>query len=102
MLLAMEELGDNLVLDTPEVLLETNTTVLQVWNLSAVAPRDVIGLQLTLHDSEVQEANISYSRNRENRSGSDSYADIDAAIMLPGKIGQRIMQGEWKMMERET
>ncbi|XP_070191574.1 multiple epidermal growth factor-like domains protein 6 [Littorina saxatilis] len=89
---AVESLGDSVSLgESGSTRIQTNNTVLQVWNLTTVSDSHVLGLELALDSGEVTD--ITDGQGRENRSeGEGRYDNTDTAIMLPGKMGRSIAQ----------
>ncbi|XP_076461001.1 uncharacterized protein LOC143293704 [Babylonia areolata] len=83
---AVEQLADKVSLEEGPVLLKTNTTVLRVWNLTAASQSPFLGLQLRSNGELV---NGSSAVN--NQSDVDTHADVEAAVLLPGDIGRRIV-----------
>ncbi|XP_070209791.1 uncharacterized protein [Littorina saxatilis] len=89
---AVESLGDSVSLgDSGSARIETNNTVLQVWNLTAVSDSYVLGLELALDSGEVTE--IREGQGRGNRlEGELQHDNTDTAIMLPGKTFRSILE----------
>ncbi|XP_070182657.1 adhesion G-protein coupled receptor G6-like [Littorina saxatilis] len=89
---AVESLGDRVSLgDAGSARIQTNSTVLQVWNLTTVSDSHVLGLDLALDSGDVTD--ITDGQGRGNRSeGERKYDNTDTAIMLPGKMGRSIVE----------
>ncbi|KAK7091735.1 adhesion G-protein coupled receptor G2-like [Littorina saxatilis] len=89
---AVESLGDSVLLgESGSTRIQTNNTVLQVWNLTTVSDSHVLGLELASDSGEVTE--VTEGQGRGNRSeGEEKYDNTDTAIMLPGKIGRSIIE----------
>ncbi|KAK7091734.1 hypothetical protein V1264_009378 [Littorina saxatilis] len=89
---AVESLGDSVLLgESGSTRIQTNNTVLQVWNLTTVTDSHVLGLELASDSGEVFE--ITEGQGRGNRSEDEGkYDNTDTAIMLPGKTFRSIAE----------
>ncbi|XP_076452709.1 putative adhesion G protein-coupled receptor E4P [Babylonia areolata] len=83
LIVAVEQVADRVALPEGTVRLQTNSTVLQVWNLTAAAPPSFLGLLLK---SDGELVNVT--------SVSNQSVDTDTAILLPGEVGHNIVEAK--------
>ncbi|XP_076452235.1 uncharacterized protein LOC143287880 [Babylonia areolata] len=89
LIVAMEEVADRVTLPAEgAVRLQTNGTVLQVWNLTsaAVPPSSFLGLVLK-SDGELVKVTLDSSPLDRHL-----HADVDTAVLLPWGIGRKIVE----------
>lgn len=93
---AIDELGDKIQLDddTGRVRLVSNTTAVEVWNLSKVKDDVIIGLELRLDGGEPVPVLESKDLFSLFENGSPTYTETDAAIFLSGEFVRMIINGE--------
>ncbi|XP_076443253.1 uncharacterized protein LOC143281873 isoform X2 [Babylonia areolata] len=82
----VEQLADKVSLEEGPVRLQTSSTVLQVWNLTAAPQSPVFGLRLNTAGETQDVTSVN------NQSDADTFADVDTAVMLPGEIGRSIVE----------
>ncbi|XP_076452728.1 uncharacterized protein LOC143288265 [Babylonia areolata] len=86
LIVAVEQVAGRVTLPEGTVRLQTNSTVLQVWNLTAAAPSSFLGLLLKSDGELVNVTSVS------NQSDRRAYAEVDTAVLLPGEIGHNIVE----------
>ncbi|KAK7112540.1 adhesion G-protein coupled receptor G4-like [Littorina saxatilis] len=90
---AIDELGDKIQLDddTGRVRLVSNTTAVEVWNLSKVKDDVIIGLELRLDGGEPVPVLESKDLFSLFENGSPTYTETDAAIFLSAEFVRMII-----------
>ncbi|XP_076444371.1 uncharacterized protein LOC143282567 [Babylonia areolata] len=82
----VEQLADKVSLEEGPVRLQTSSTVLQVWNLTAAPQSPVFGLRLNTAGETQDVTSVN------NQSDADTFANVETAVMLPGEIGRSIVE----------